>query len=165
MVQHPAVMLKAVNDHHDPSCSKDPKCANCGSNHVSSSNYCPEWQTQSQILKLKHQNNTSFVEAKKQAASQIQCETSPSIPYSAVVSGKPKTVSIACQTDLTWMKCDKLVKAVPSTSDCQSTVTTSASQTMSQPPELSQTNVDVGKHTEKSKAQRKRPNCRRSYKR
>ncbi|XP_048239178.1 uncharacterized protein LOC125372731 [Haliotis rufescens] len=149
---------RCSEDHQDSDCTKDPKCANCSGDHLSSSKSCPEWQIQTKILKLKYETNIPFHEAKQQILSQTPAKLSTSISYSAAVSNKPKTVSISCQTDLTWVTSDQPVNT--DTTRSQSlTLATSSSQTATQSQaEVDQAAVDIAVPVETSQKQRKRLN-------
>ncbi|XP_067676359.1 uncharacterized protein [Haliotis asinina] len=123
-------------DNHDGTdCQKDLKCCNCNGTHAASSKSCPVWQTESHIMKLKCQNNISYLEAKKL----FQTQTTPPLTktYSAAVSRSVVTSSVLCQTDLTWVKSEKPVLS-PKQATAQVILSTSGSQTDVQP-ESSQT--------------------------
>ncbi|XP_048239037.1 uncharacterized protein LOC125372628 [Haliotis rufescens] len=109
---HSVVCQRCGEGHDNTDCTAEVKCANCKGTHLASSKLCPEWQKQTKILKLKHENNISFYEAKKLIENQ-----SPQTPltrtYSAAVAiatpANPTKTSISIQTDLTWITSDQPV--------------------------------------------------------
>ena len=52
-------------DHHINDCDLLNKCANCGGDHPVYSRSCESWRQEKEILKVKHQNNIPFHEARK----------------------------------------------------------------------------------------------------
>lgn len=90
-------------DDHGMNCTKPPKCKNCLGDHAASSKNCPIWHKEKEIQKIKHTRKMSYPEARKIV------EALPAFclkkPYSVAVT--PKTQSISCQTDLTWLFKDK----------------------------------------------------------
>ena len=52
-------------DHHINDCDFSNKCANCGGDHPVYSRSCESWRQVKEILKVKHQNNIPFLEARK----------------------------------------------------------------------------------------------------
>ncbi|XP_048239179.1 uncharacterized protein LOC125372732 [Haliotis rufescens] len=127
---HSVICQRCGADHDSINCTSEIKCPNCKGQHLASSRLCPVWQKQSKILKLKHEQNISFYEAKKVSESQ-----SSSIPltrsYSAAATisapPTPPTVSISIQTELTWVTSDK-----PISLSSVITSNTSSTQTVSQ---------------------------------
>ena len=52
-------------DHHINHCDFPNKYANCDGDHPVYSNTCENWRLEKEILKVKHQNNIPFHEARK----------------------------------------------------------------------------------------------------
>ncbi|XP_071114711.1 uncharacterized protein [Haliotis cracherodii] len=129
---HSVVCQPCGEGHDNTNCTADVKCANCKGTHLASSKLCPEWLKQSKILKLKHENNISFYEAKKLIENQSP-QTPVTRTYSAAVStadppNPPKT-TISIQTDLTWITSDQPVNISSLvTSNTSSTQTISSSE-------------------------------------
>ncbi|XP_071114712.1 uncharacterized protein [Haliotis cracherodii] len=126
---HSVVCQRCGASHDSTDCSAEIKCSNCKGQHLASSRLCPEWLQQSKILKLKHEQNISFYDAKKLIESQ-----SPQSPLSrtfsaAVTTSAPPTASISIQTELTWITSDQPVSiSSVLTSNSSSTQTISHSQ-------------------------------------
>ncbi|XP_071086596.1 uncharacterized protein [Haliotis cracherodii] len=98
-----AVCYCCGDEHESTDCRKDVKCSNCGGNHMASSDSCPVWKRESQIMRIKTELNVSYHKAKKRIE-ELTTSTS-TISYSAAVSRPPVTsASIDCQTYLTWAK-------------------------------------------------------------
>ncbi|XP_048240276.1 uncharacterized protein LOC125373314 [Haliotis rufescens] len=140
--------------HDSTECREDVKCANCNGQHEAWSKSCPLWKTESQILKLKHHNNISYLDAKKQVANQLPS----TLTYSAAVSRSVATSSIECQTELTWVHSVQPVETTsviqPNKSDCQPTTSSSESQTDPQPLPV----IEKPGHVRMSKTERKKRN-------
>ncbi len=98
---------------------KDPSCVNCSGNHASSSKDCPSWKRESRIVKLKHERDISFQDAKRIVLNE---EQSTGTSYSDTVSrsvsqpvsqrGPVSSVAVGCQTDYTWSKteCPEIIQ-------------------------------------------------------
>ncbi|XP_048249780.1 uncharacterized protein LOC125378373 [Haliotis rufescens] len=54
-----AVCYRCCDKHEATDCRKDVKCANCGGNHMASAKSCPVWKRESQIIKVKTEQNVS----------------------------------------------------------------------------------------------------------
>ena len=95
------VCNRCGGNHDSTDCSLDLKCINCEGQHMAFSKSCPVYQTETQILKLKCEQNISFTDARKL----VNQSRSPStINYSAAVAKPVKTTSsVQCQTNLTWV--------------------------------------------------------------
>ncbi|XP_048239794.1 uncharacterized protein LOC125373030 [Haliotis rufescens] len=92
-----AVCYRCGDNHEATDCRKDVKCSNCGGNHMASSKSCPVWKRESQIMRIKTEQNVSYYEAKKRVEG-LTTNTS-------TISRPPvTTASIDCQTGLTWVK-------------------------------------------------------------
>ncbi|XP_048240225.1 uncharacterized protein LOC125373269 [Haliotis rufescens] len=114
-VKQPVCHRCAGNCVDSADCNKDPLCVSCGGNHFSSSKECPTFKCESKIVKLKHERNISFPDAKKIVMDE---EQSPRGSYSVAVSrpiSQPapqrvkqavSCVAVGCQTDYTWTKTD-----------------------------------------------------------
>ncbi|XP_048255229.1 uncharacterized protein LOC125381914 [Haliotis rufescens] len=129
---HSVICQRCGDDHDSINCTSEIKRPNCKGQHLALSRLCPVWQKQSKIIKLKHEQNISFYEAKKVIESQ-----SSSIPltrtYSAAATisapPSPPTVSISIQTELTWVTSDKPISlSSVITSNTSSTQTVSHSE-------------------------------------
>ena len=84
--------------HNDTDCEALARCVNCKGDHSSYSKNCPKWKEESQIQRVKVLENLSFPDARKKV------EQSTSRPtYAAVAQKQNKTVSVCCQTKLTWV--------------------------------------------------------------
>ncbi|XP_048248839.1 uncharacterized protein LOC125378067 [Haliotis rufescens] len=116
--------------HESSDCTNAIRCANC---NLSSSKACPAFILENKILKLKHTNNISYTEAKK-------LSVPPQIPssksYSAAISSSPvpctkvTTVSIECQTSISWLKDDQItIDDTIEASQSYPVISTSATQT------------------------------------
>ncbi|XP_071114959.1 uncharacterized protein [Haliotis cracherodii] len=150
----PHVCQRCGGKHDSTECREDVKCANCNGQHEAWSKSCPLWKTESQILKLKHQNNISYLDAKKQVANQLPS----TLTYSAAVSRSVATSSIECQTELTWVHSVQPVETTsviqPNKSDCQPTTSSSESQTDPQSLPV----IEKPGHVHMSKTERKKLN-------
>ncbi|XP_071092704.1 uncharacterized protein [Haliotis cracherodii] len=95
------VCNRCGGNHDSTDCSLDLKCINCEGQHMASSKSCPVYQTETQIPKLKCEQNISFADSRKL----VNQSRSPStINYSAAVAKPVKTTSsVQCQTNLTWV--------------------------------------------------------------
>ncbi|XP_071118321.1 uncharacterized protein [Haliotis cracherodii] len=106
------------------------KCANCKGDHLASAKLCPAFLLQSQVLKIKHTNNISFHEAKKLVQSQSQITSVKSYAAAATITPfvQAATVSVGCQTTISWVGNQQMLNDSPAPSS-PNTTTTSASQT------------------------------------
>ncbi|XP_046562612.1 uncharacterized protein LOC124271506 [Haliotis rubra] len=125
--------------HESSECTDNMKCVNCGGQHMASSKSCPIFLRETSILKIKHTNNITYQEAKKLVPSIGQNLSTKT--YSAAISSpalvtKVPTVSVSCQTVISWLKTDH-IQVSELTQVCQSEPVqrkvTSSSQTDSQP--------------------------------
>ncbi|XP_071091449.1 uncharacterized protein [Haliotis cracherodii] len=126
--RYTVICYRCGGDHDGSSCVQEIKCANCGNDHVASSKSCPVWQTESKIMKVKCEQNMSYLDAKKLVKNQ---STTPStLNYSAAVSQPVSTSSIKCQTDLSWIHSDQpvLTKSISPTKPSESQPCSSISQ-------------------------------------
>ncbi|XP_048255092.1 uncharacterized protein LOC125381696 [Haliotis rufescens] len=146
---HSVVCQRCGDGHDSTGCTADIKCSNCNGKHLASSKLCPVWQKQSKIIRLKHEQNISFFEAKKVIDSQA-----PSTPltrtYSAAAISTPPTpptVSISIQTEMTWVTSDS-----PISITSVITSNTSSTQTVSQSELLIAYSDNVVPTTEKPEA-------------
>ena len=115
--------------HEDQTCTRDVKCMHCGGDHPVYAKKCPKWIQEKEILRIKHVENVSFLEAKTRIGLVNQ---NVGQTYANVVKPKPKVMSCSTQTDLTWSEKDNdfhtFCHSKPSTSV---TVSTSTSQRVS----------------------------------
>ncbi|XP_048251538.1 uncharacterized protein LOC125379305 [Haliotis rufescens] len=125
---HSVICQRCGGGHENTDCDAEIKCANCKGKHLASSKLCPMWQTQSQILKVKHENNISFHEAKKLVENKSPTPMNKSFS-AAVARSSPQTSSISIQTELSWVKSDQPVSITSiSTSITSSTQTVTISE-------------------------------------
>jgi hypothetical protein len=97
------VCFKCGSTEHEASdCSSEPKCTSCKGDHAVNFNQCPVWLREKEICRVKTLQNLSFPEARALVEGR-QSTTSTAITYSAAL--KPKSVSIATQTDVTFCQC------------------------------------------------------------
>ncbi|XP_071078441.1 uncharacterized protein [Haliotis cracherodii] len=155
------VMCCRCSGAHDSSeCTNNIKCANCNGEHLASSKTCPTFAFESKILKIKHTNNITYLEAKKLVPSAAQSLTTKT--YSAAISSSTsvtavQTTSVSCQTSISWVKDERVVLEHSSLS-CQNGHLSASSQT--EPPPISKEaeNRSVGKahltNKEKKKLQK-----------
>ena len=73
-------------------CQRPAKCVNCSGDHRANSKECPQWEREKKILKIKCEQNISFLEALKQYKQFYQAKT-----YASAV--KPGTCSKSIETD------------------------------------------------------------------
>ena len=78
------------------------KCVNCSEAHSASSKQCAQWQLQVKVNQIKYTQNVTFQEAKKLATGLLP--TGPSFAAVAGSKTNPSTRSVACQSDLTWVR-------------------------------------------------------------
>ena len=92
--RHPVCCNCSEPEHCGPSgvCDKPAKCVNCSGDHPANSKQCPQWEKEKKILKIKCENNLSFLEARKQYKQFYTGQT-----YASAV--KPGTCSKSTQTD------------------------------------------------------------------
>ena len=95
-------------------CESPRKCANCKGSRMSSSKQCPNFLKESKILKLKYERNISFAEARKlfsanEKPSYASVATSAKSTPSTVIS----KVSVATQTDTSWLEQKEPFKYIP----------------------------------------------------
>ncbi|XP_048255091.1 uncharacterized protein LOC125381695 [Haliotis rufescens] len=121
-------------------CNKDPSCVNCGDSHASSSKDCTRFKRESKIVKIKHERNISFQDAKKIVQDE---EKSSLISFSAAASrtnSQPppqrvlqpvSCIAVACQTDYTWTRTES-PEVITLSADSSTVLETASSQTTSQ---------------------------------
>jgi len=99
--------------HEGASCSNHIQCVNCKRKHRASSRECPKWKLEKKVQRLKVERGISFPDARKAAVSEPSTNTSSKRTAASVVSGsttatsqrsQKSTVSIAIQTELTWLQ-------------------------------------------------------------
>ena len=73
-------------------CQRPAKCVNCYGDHPAKSKECPQWEKEKKILKIKCEQNISFLEARKQYKQFYQART-----YASAV--KPGTCNKYSETD------------------------------------------------------------------
>ncbi|XP_067679753.1 uncharacterized protein [Haliotis asinina] len=129
---------RCSESHDNRDCDKELKCANCHGPHGASSKSCPVWQKENSIMRLKCEKNVSYLEAKK--LFQTHTSSTLNVSYSAAVTRSVSTSSVACQTDLTWVKSGQPHVSVSVVKPSSPVVqTTSDSQTEKQPEAQSKT--------------------------
>ena len=102
--EHETCAKCASPDHCEIACASEHlKCVNCNGEHGSFSRKCPVWEKEKRIQEVRVTQGLSFPEARKIVAT--ASSSGPS--YSQVARRQPKTSSMACQTDLTWVKNDR----------------------------------------------------------
>ena len=86
-----------LEQHEGKECGRSPKCVNCKQSHPATSRDCPEWQTESEIQRVKAERQVSFHEAR-----QLVMKTKPVLTKSYAHAVKA-TKDMEIQTDLTWV--------------------------------------------------------------
>ncbi|XP_055956895.1 uncharacterized protein LOC130012873 [Patella vulgata] len=83
--------------HESETCQLPYHCANCKGAHFAYSRECPLWKKEKQVQQVKTEKNISYPEARKlvEIATPV-----PLFATSFANIAKPKTVSVACQTEL-----------------------------------------------------------------
>ncbi|XP_067660361.1 uncharacterized protein [Haliotis asinina] len=123
------VCCRCTGAHDSSECTNDLKCANCNEDHMASSKSCPSFEFEAQILRNKHTNNITYQEAKRLVPSPAQTYVKT---YSAAIASSTrvcKTVSVSCQTDISWVKDDQTVLHQPSDISQKSNMKSTTSQT------------------------------------
>ena len=80
-------------DYHINDCQFPYKCANSGGNHLVYARSCESYRQEKAVLKIKHQNNIPYYEARKLVVSSktttysqaVQCNTPPCNKYEMTV--------------------------------------------------------------------------------
>ena len=92
--RHPVCCNCGEPEHCGPSgvCDKPAKCVNCSGDHPANTKQCTQWEKDKKILKIKCENNLSFLEARKQYEQFYTGQT-----YANAV--KPGTFNKSIQTD------------------------------------------------------------------
>lgn len=80
-----------TSGHFSKDCKNDPKCVNCGKDHLSRSNECEVWKKEKEIMKIKITKKLTYPEAKK------LYETKPDTTYAKVLSAKVATKTVSTQ--------------------------------------------------------------------
>ena len=73
------------HDHHTSHCKNQPKCVNCGKNHMSRSSDCDVWKKEKEVMKIKVTQRLTYPEARK-----VYDQQKPEFTFSKVVSSMPK---------------------------------------------------------------------------
>ena len=101
--QGTAVCAKCGQEGHEyETCTNDPHCLHCNGNHPASSQECPVWKREKQIVELVFTQKLTFYEA-KQRVQALQPQTNNTKLMSDVVRSTPRIAmkSIATQTEET----------------------------------------------------------------
>ena len=91
-------------EHDHTNCSSPPQCVSCKGEHPSNFYKCPVWLKEKEICRIKTLEKLSYPEAKTRVEAQY-VTAKPTGSYSSAVSAKPKTVTIATQTEVTNCQC------------------------------------------------------------
>ncbi|XP_046338071.2 uncharacterized protein LOC124119567 [Haliotis rufescens] len=155
-----AACFRCGGAHDSSECTNTINCVNCSGGHMASSKFCPKFEYETKILKIKCNNNISYHEAKKLIP--LPSQTPLAKSYSAAASSpSPTKTSVQCQTSISWVTDQQIIPdpiiALPgtSTSETQTDVLPSAPDT---PDALKQIeNVEGTAHlTNKEKKQLKK---------
>ena len=96
----------AEKDKHEGGCDGPKKCSNCSGSHASSDKACPVWIKEKEIQCVRVEQRIPFPEARRVVEAKSPTVVSAGRSYSAVLSNSSKrsqSVSVSCQTDLTWV--------------------------------------------------------------
>ena len=106
--KHQKKCVKCGEDSHEGECSGPLKCTNCKGDHPANSKECPIWKFESAIQRVRAEQKVGYSEAKKIA--EAQTGTSFTFQKSFAAVAKKTLTTIACQTDITWLKQEKPVQ-------------------------------------------------------
>ena len=80
-------------------CQRPAKCVNCSGDHPANSKECPQWEKEKKILKIKCEQNISFLEARKQYEQFYQARTYASAVKPGTCNKSTETHNNSTQTD------------------------------------------------------------------
>ena len=98
---------------HERLCDGPKLCSNCNGPRASSAQDCPVWKEDKEIQHFRIQNPISFPQARQLVEARMPSVISGGKSYSTVVS-KKDVISMECQTTLTWVFSDRLLRTVQS---------------------------------------------------
>ena len=80
-------------------CQRPAKCVNCSGDHPANSKECPQGEKEKKILKIKCEQNISFLEAQKQCKLFYQARTDASAVKPGICNKSTETDNKSTQTD------------------------------------------------------------------